>query len=985
MRIRYYILTSILLLISFTAAYSQGSNDHIFPATAVAKPYIDFDSKGFIVQGKRTFIASAGLEYARIPHELWYDRLQRIKRAGFNCIEIYTIWNFHEEQEGKFNFTGDHDLGKFLDIVKQLGLYAIVRVGPYYCAEWDNGGYPIWLKFKKGLRVREDNKPFEQYVDRFFDHLLPVVFQRQINKGGAVILVQLENEHPNGWGTVMPDGYFKHLQSKALQMGMLVPYFFSGLHHASDPAGDGKLDDDKRPNPWLSTEFWAVWYSQYGAKPGDAELYDRRTWKIIAHGGNGYNYYMAHGGSNFGYTNNDEDAASYDYGTGIGQAGDLRPIYYTFKRAAWFSRSFQDVLENSTNASEIYKGIAVDTAVKISARTSPVGDLIFLDNPGTSKVSTSLNIKGNEDLLSGKKISLQPKEIYPLVHNYKLNDEVTLDWALTCVFAIVKQANTTTIIVDAEAGDSLLFRFNTKAKATSASTSVKVENDDVLIDEQMPATAEKPVEYIFKSGSQTIRVLAMNRILTDKTWIIEIEGKSYVITGLNYVGDASVKNGQLKVTSETPFTQIIGQKGTLYTDRKEIVFSVDAQKGNQPQAISLTNWQYKNGAINAASSVNTNTWLKSKDPQPMGADADITADAWYRTTLNIPSNGKYTLQVKGGGRGQAFIDGKPAAKWKLYDNELTLNLSKGKHTLTVFAAHDGRDKLAAYLGPIDEVDSKGLFGSALIKKGGPFISELGDWYFIRANKKDDVKQGPPTFDTSAYKKYKIGNDVFNLKEGYAWFHTTIPQQATGTSKITVLFKSVDENATVFINGKQVAHHDGWNQPFEVNITDAEALKRPIDLSIFIENYSNEGGIDQPVKINAIGDATAVINWQLKGGPGNAQAVEGWAKLDVVKQIKNTPAFYRTTFSLPSSAGNTFTWRFDPVGLGHGSVWVNEHNLGRYPEKLDMKSLYIPGCWLKPGLNQLVVYDEDGNSINKTRIVAEEAAGRFIKEISIPLN
>jgi beta-galactosidase len=95
--------------------------------------------------------------------------------------------------------------------------------------------------------------------------------------------------------------------------------------------------------------FGAVWYSQYGAKPGDADLYDRRTWKIIAHGGNGYNYYMVHGGSNFGYTNNDEDAASYDYGAAIGQAGDLRPIYYTFKRAAWFSRSFQDVLENSDN------------------------------------------------------------------------------------------------------------------------------------------------------------------------------------------------------------------------------------------------------------------------------------------------------------------------------------------------------------------------------------------------------------------------------------------------------------------------------------------------------------------------------------------------------------------------------------------------------------------------------------------------------------
>jgi beta-galactosidase len=106
----------------------------------------------------------------------------------------------------------------------------------------------------------------------------------------------------------------------------------------------------------------------------------------------------------------------------------------------------------------------------------------------------------------------------------------------------------------------------------------------------------------------------------------------------------------------------------------------------------------------------------------MGADGDVTADAWYSTTITSPiQTGKYTLQVKGGGRGQAFIDGKPAAKWKLNDGELTLDLKKGKHTLASFAAHDGRDKLAAYLGPIDEVDSKGIFGEALIKKGGPFI------------------------------------------------------------------------------------------------------------------------------------------------------------------------------------------------------------------------------------------------------------------------
>jgi beta-galactosidase len=979
----YLFLITMLLLVHSTMVHSQSVNDHIFPPSAAAKPYIDFDSKGFLIDGKRTFLVSAGLEYARIPHQLWHDRLLRIKRAGFNCIEIYTIWNFHEAQEGKFDFTGDRDLNLFLKEVKDLGMYSIVRVGPYYCAEWDNGGYPIWLKFKKGLRVREDNPLFEKYVDRFFDHLLPIIFNNQVNKGGSVILVQLENEHPKGWGTITPDGYFKHLQAKALSMGLQVPYFFSGLHHDSDPAGNGKLDDAARPNPWFSTEFWSVWYSQYGAKPGDAPLYDRRTWKIIANGGNGYNYYMAHGGSNFGYTNNDEDAASYDYGAAIGQTGDLRPIYYTFKRAAWFARSFQDVLENSVNDSASYSKIITDPSLRVTARKSPAGEIVFLDNPGKEAINTRLHLS-DARVLGDKKVTILPGEIYPLIHNYKINDGVTLNWALTRIFAIVKQDYTTTIIVDAEAGMPVFLYFKTEDKALTESSGVKIDGENVVINETMLAN-NKPLEYTFKAGTQTIRVLAMTRQWTDRTWITNMADKNYIVTGTAYLGKANIKNGQFAAEIERPLSADKPDQVLIYTDKKaKVLKQAPSPNTKQTQAIALNNWQFKNASGFAAANYNTSQWLSSTSPLPMGADGDITADAYYRTSLNISATGKYTLQVNGNGRGQALIDGVPAANWKLSNAEVSLNLKKGKHTLAVFTAHDGRDKLAAYLGPIDEVDSKGIFGNAVIKKGGPFISELSNWYFVKAAHRDDAKQGPRPFDTTLYKKYKIGADAFNLKEGYGWFTTIIPQQPEGTSKITLLFKSVDENATVFINGKQVLSHEGWNQPFEVNIADAGILKGPVTLSVFIENYSNEGGIDQPVKINAIGDADAVTGWQLKGGPGDPQAVKGWQTLTSGNKI-NSPCFYRSSFTVPQEKGQTFIWRFEPKDLGHGSVWVNGHNIGRYPEKIAVSSLYIPECWLNKGLNQLVIYDEDGKRPTHTSIVAEPKAGRTITQISADLN
>lgn len=230
------------------------ANDSMFAPQPAAQNAINFDGRGFLINGQRVFIASAGMEYARVPQALWSDRLMRFKRAGFNCVEIYTFWNYHEAQSGRFDFTGDRNLDAYLKLAKSLGLYAIVRVGPYYCAEWDSGGYPLWLRSIPNLQVRVHNVPFEQYVTRFWGQLLPIVVANQINRGGNVILVQLENEHSSGWGTDgLSDRYFQYLQATALADGLEVPYFFSGMNHGHDPAGNTPWSSAARTSPWMTT------------------------------------------------------------------------------------------------------------------------------------------------------------------------------------------------------------------------------------------------------------------------------------------------------------------------------------------------------------------------------------------------------------------------------------------------------------------------------------------------------------------------------------------------------------------------------------------------------------------------------------------------------------------------------------------------------------------------------------------------------------
>ncbi|KAL8116547.1 hypothetical protein AgCh_022899 [Apium graveolens] len=85
--------------------------------------------------------------------------------GGIDVIETYVFWNVHEPSPGNYNFEGRYDLVRFLKTVQKAGLYANLRVGPYICAEWNFGGFPVWLKYVPGISFRTDNEPFKVFRD----------------------------------------------------------------------------------------------------------------------------------------------------------------------------------------------------------------------------------------------------------------------------------------------------------------------------------------------------------------------------------------------------------------------------------------------------------------------------------------------------------------------------------------------------------------------------------------------------------------------------------------------------------------------------------------------------------------------------------------------------------------------------------------------------------------------------------------------------
>ena len=977
------------------APRSARADDGIFSPAPAAKTAIDFDGRGFLIQGKRTPILSAGMEYARVPRALWRDRLLRLKRAGFNCVEMYTFWNAHEPQEGKFDFSGGLDLDAYLKLVHEMGMYAICRVGPYYCAEWDGGGYPVWLRFKPGAHVRTDDPKFLAAMDPFFDKLLPIVAANQINHGGAVVLVQLENEHLAGGGRDLPNAYFKHLQAKALGLGIEVPYFFSGLHHGGDPAGDRSWDSAGRTNPWMTTEFWSVNFDRYGSGPKDADTYERRTWKIFAFGGNGYNDYMAHGGTNFGYTNNDEDAASYDYGSAVGQAGDLRPTYYRYKRINRFVLSFPEIMEDSVNADQDFANVATDPAVHVTARRSPGGNAIFLDNPGAASVKTQIKGPDGQLFPASGPMTLPPGQIVPVVEGAALTPHITLTLGATRILGTMTEGATTTLIVYGLPGDPGQLRLSAPAGALTQGAAGAWEpapGDPGLghgvYDLALSYPSDRPAEYTLKTGGETLRVLAMSDTLADHTWLVPVGTQTAIVCGPAYVGDVSAGGGRLRLTSELGLSAANGLSPYPYAEaspalvyglgRDGAALTAQALPAAPATAPALTGWTTQ-PVTEAAPKYADTRWLATHDPLPMGADGDASAYAWYRVAIHAAGAGDYALSfASANDRVIPFLDGVRLPDPGLHHSAVALPLTPGDHTVAILAAHYGRAKLFGYTGALDAIDVKGLVGPARIGvTDGPGVA-LTDWRVVMASNGDQAT--PPAPDAPGWAAVKIGDDPFHGSKGVAWFQTTLPANLlkSGMARFVLHFESVDDIGTVFVNGKQVAHHEGWNEAFDAPIDAALAGGQPVVVSVLVNNLDNAGGLDKPVTLFSYRSDAPATGWKMRGGIEPGLSATAWKSLPA-GTLDGVPRFFRATFTggPPPAVGPHPILRVVTGPLSAGFVWLNGHNLGRYPEKIPVNGLYLPECWLRPGENTLVIFDEDGKRPDGVTLTVESPASRAV--------
>ena len=127
----------------------------------------------FYLDGKPYQIISGSIHYFRVVPEYWQDRLEKLVNMGCNTVETYIPWNFHEPERGRFLWNGMHDVCRFIELAKGLGLHVILRPSPYICAEWDFGGLPAWLLKEPDMKLRCMYQPYLDAVQAYYDVLLP--------------------------------------------------------------------------------------------------------------------------------------------------------------------------------------------------------------------------------------------------------------------------------------------------------------------------------------------------------------------------------------------------------------------------------------------------------------------------------------------------------------------------------------------------------------------------------------------------------------------------------------------------------------------------------------------------------------------------------------------------------------------------------------------------------------------------------------------
>jgi len=352
-------------------------------------PSVKILDHDIIIDGKPRQIIAGAIHYFRSLPGQWDSLLEKAKAMGLDAVETYVAWNMHEPAPGKYEFSGRFDVENFLRLAQKHKLLVILRPGPYICAEWNNGGFPVWLTSRPGCRIRRDNPIYMAAVEKWFGELLPRMAKYQYTQGGPIILAAVENEYGNFGSDHV---YLEKLRTMFIHAGFDIPLItadgggdqslvYGGMIPECAVAltmGPGEclkklaLKRTIRPDgPDMCMEYWCGMFDQWGAahRQFAGTLHETEFEAMVAAGAS-VNLYMFHGGTNFGFTAGANyyyggsgengmkyasDTTSYDYDAPLDEAGDITPKYERYREIL---RKYRPEIPERTFAPSVKKQYA---------------------------------------------------------------------------------------------------------------------------------------------------------------------------------------------------------------------------------------------------------------------------------------------------------------------------------------------------------------------------------------------------------------------------------------------------------------------------------------------------------------------------------------------------------------------------------------------------------------------------------------------------
>ncbi|CAI0392457.1 unnamed protein product [Linum tenue] len=635
---------------------------------------VTYDRKAIVINGQRRILFSGSIHYPRSTPDMWEDLIQKAKDGGVDVIETYVFWNVHEPSPGNFNFEGRNDLVRFIRTIHKAGLYAHLRIGPYVCAEWNFGGFPVWLKYVPGISFRTDNEPFKKAMQGFTEKIVGLMKSENLfeSQGGPIILSQIENEYGVQSKLFGAAGYnyMSWAADMAVKLGTGVPWVMCKEEDAPDPVintCNGFYCDQFAPNkpykPTMWTEAWSGWFSEFGGPLHQRPVQDLAfaVARFIQKGGSFVNYYMYHGGTNFGRsaggpfitTSYDYDAPLDEYGL-IRQPkyGHLKELHRSIKMCERALVSVDPMVTQlgAFQQAHVYSTEHGDCAAFLANYDTKSATRVLFNNMHYNLPPWSISILPDcrNVVFNTAKVGVQTSQMEMLPTNIEMLSWESYDEDVSSLYdgstftasGLLEQINVTR-----DASDYLWY----------------ITNVDIGSSEAFLRGGELPT-LIVRSSGHAVHVF-INGQLSGSAFGTRENRK------FTYTGKVNLRAGKNKIALLSVAVGLPNVGGHYETWNTGILGPVALHGLDQGKwDLSWQTWTYQKGeAMNLLSptSVSSVDWMQSslvvQKQQPL---------TWHKAYFNSPDGDEpLALDMEGMGKGQIWINGQSIGRyWTAYAN-----------------------------------------------------------------------------------------------------------------------------------------------------------------------------------------------------------------------------------------------------------------------------------------------------------------------------